>query len=342
MVKLMFKYFLLFSGLLVWGAGCTKKEENPYLQSVRFEQLLVKPVPSPEEFEKVEIEALKVLEDLRAGADFAEAARNYSVHPSSSRGGELTLTKGWMDPAFDEAVFAMKDSSLSDLIRTPEALYLVYRISSEYLRVRTSHILIKAGDETTGESWQGDKEAAELKAWEIYRRLKKGESFYELAREHSDDPGSAQNGGDLGWTKRNTLDRDYEAMAFSQEPGEISQPTKTRFGYHIIRTVKKKDLHLETRLIQFEIPIGQKERRKARTALEKARSQAAAGFELKVLQERFAENPDGVFIYHEPYEVRKNLLIPTLAVQIEKMDEGDLSEIMESGMNYYFIRLIEQ
>ena len=130
MVKLIFKYFLLFSGLILWGAGCTKKEENPYLQSVRFEQLLVKPVPSPEEFEKAEIEALKVLEDLRAGADFAEAARNYSVHSSSSRGGELTLTKGWMVPAFDEAVFAMEDSSLSGLIRTPEAMYLVYRISS--------------------------------------------------------------------------------------------------------------------------------------------------------------------------------------------------------------------
>ena len=118
--------------------------------------------------------------------------------------------------------------------------------------------MIKAGDETTAENWQGDKDAAELKALEIYRRLKKGESFYELAREHSDDPGSAQNGGDLGWTKRNTLDRDYEAVAFSQEPGEISQPTKTRFGYHIIRTVKKKDLNLEIKFIQFEIPIGQK------------------------------------------------------------------------------------
>ena len=342
MIKPMFKYFLLFSGLVGCGAGCSKKEENPYLQSVRLEQLLVKPVPAQEEFEKAEAETRKVLEDLRAGADFTEAARNYSIHPSASRGGEFTITKGWMDPAFDDVVFAMEDSSLSDLIRSPEALYVVYRVSSQYLQVRSSHILIKAGDKKMPEEWQGDKQAAERKAWEIYRRLKKGESFYELAREHSGDPGSAQNGGDLGWSKRNTLDRDYEAVAFAQEPGEISEPTKSRFGYHVIRTVKKKDHNVKIRLIQFEVPISRKDRLKARKVLEEARAQAEAGAELKVLSERFAGHPEGVFIYNEPYQVRKNLLIPELAAQVEKIDEGEVSEILEKEKNFYFIRLVEK
>ncbi|MBN2287811.1 MAG: peptidylprolyl isomerase [Candidatus Glassbacteria bacterium] len=331
----------LFFCLILYAAGCSKKEENPYLENVQFEQLLVKPVPAEEEFVKAEATARKVLEELRGGADFAEAAKNYSVHPSAGRGGEINLTRGWMDPAFDEAVFAMKDSTLSDIIRTPEALYLVYRISSEYLQVRSSHILFKAGDEKLSEEWHGDEEAAEHNAMEIYRRLKKDESFYELAKEYSDDPGSAQNGGDLGWTKRNTLDRDYEAVAFSQEPGEISKPVKTRFGYHIIRTVKKKDHNLKLRLIQFEVPVGRKERLRAHKALEEARRQAEAGVELKLLGERLAGSPEGVFSYNEPYAVRKSMLVPELAEQVEKMDGGDVSGIVESGMNYYFIRLTE-
>ena len=342
MLKSMLKYSILFSGLFLCAAGCSKKDDNPYLESVRLEQLLVKPLPSQEEFEKAEVGARKILQELRAGADFAEAARNYSIHPSSVQGGELGITRGWMDPAFDEEVFALEDGALSDLIRTPEALYLVKRISGEYLQIRTSHILVKAGDEKMSEDWQGDPQAAERKAWELYRRLQKGESFFELAEEHSEDPGSSQNGGDLGWTKRNTLDRDYEAVAFAQEPGQISKPTKTRFGYHIIRTVQKKDLHLKVKLIQFEIPVGKDDRLKARKALQEARSQAAAGVELRLLAERFAEHPDGAFKYIKPYQVRKNLLLPEIALQVEKMDEGDLSEILETETSCYFLRLLEK
>jgi parvulin-like peptidyl-prolyl isomerase len=172
--------------------------------------------------------------------------------------------------------------------------------------------------------------------------VQKGENFYDLAKKYSEDEGSAQNGGDVGWTKRNFLDKDYETVAFGQKEGEISEPIRTRFGYHIVRTVKKKDLSLHVRLIEFKVPISDAELAKARAALEEAYKQARAGTELKTLAQRFADNPDGLFIYSEPYDVRKNMLVPELAVQIEKMGEGGITDIIERDKEYYFVRLIKK
>ncbi|HUU29180.1 MAG TPA: peptidylprolyl isomerase [archaeon] len=323
-------------------AGCENKPENPYLQIVQIEQLIVKPRPSAAKFEKTRQEAEKVLQKLSEGADFAETARIYSTHSSSSQGGELTLTQGWMDPAFDDAVFAMEDSSLSGVIQTPAAFYIVYRQYGEYLEVRTNHILIKPFKETQGESEEQTYENARRKALTIYKRIQQGESFYDLARQYSEDEGTAKNGGDVGWTKRHRLDPSYEAVAFAQVPGQISEPVKTRFGYHIIRTVKKKSLNLHVKMIEFKVPLADEDRLKARTALEEARKQALAGTSLKTLAESSAGDPAGEFIYNEPYEVRKSLLLPGLASQIEKMDEGDISGIIENELGYFFVRLIKK
>lgn len=69
----------------------------------------------------------------------------------------------------------------------------------------------------------------------ILDRLKMGESFANLAREHSIDRGSAKKGGDLGLFGRGAMVKAFEEAAFRLSKGEISQPVKTEFGYHIIK-----------------------------------------------------------------------------------------------------------
>ncbi len=69
----------------------------------------------------------------------------------------------------------------------------------------------------------------------ILDRLKKGESFANLARELSIDRGSAKKGGDLGLFGRGVMVKAFEEAAFRLSKGEISQPVKTEFGYHIIK-----------------------------------------------------------------------------------------------------------
>lgn len=96
--------------------------------------------------------------------------------------------------------------------------------------VQAGHILItpKGNDE------KSDFEAR-AKAEDILAKIKKGQNFAALAMQFSDDPGSAKNGGDLGYFSTGSMVPEFEKVAFSLKPGEVSPVTRTQFGYHIIK-----------------------------------------------------------------------------------------------------------
>jgi len=91
-------------------------------------------------------------------------------------------------------------------------------------QIRASHILVKTEEE----------------AKKILERLKKGEDFAKIAKKSSIDPGSAKNGGDLGFFSSGQMVPEFEAAAARLKIGEISEPVKTKFGYHIIKVTDKK------------------------------------------------------------------------------------------------------
>src|SRR5690606_19398486 len=72
-------------------------------------------------------------------------------------------------------------------------------------------------------------------AQQVYQQIQGGGDFAALAREHSGDSASAANGGDLGWASRDTYVQAFGDKLFSMQPGEVSEPVKTEFGYHIIK-----------------------------------------------------------------------------------------------------------
>jgi peptidyl-prolyl cis-trans isomerase D len=80
-----------------------------------------------------------------------------------------------------------------------------------------------------------DDAAAHKQAEDVLAQAKAGKDFGELARQYSKDPGSAQNGGDLGWADKSTFVPAFTDALFSMQPGEIRGPVKTQYGYHIIR-----------------------------------------------------------------------------------------------------------
>lgn len=100
---------------------------------------------------------------------------------------------------------------------------------SQRTAVKASHILIPFDPANGGE------EAALKTATELYDRLVKGEDFGKLAREYSKDPGSAANGGDLGWFGRQRMVKEFEDACFSGAINQIQKPVKTSYGYHIIK-----------------------------------------------------------------------------------------------------------
>lgn len=91
--------------------------------------------------------------------------------------------------------------------------------------IKVSHILVNTEEE----------------AKKLLVRIKKGESFSKLAKSFSKDPGSAGKGGELGFIKRGQMVPEFEQIAFSLKKGEISNPVKTQFGYHIIKVTERKE-----------------------------------------------------------------------------------------------------
>lgn len=99
-------------------------------------------------------------------------------------------------------------------------------------RVQASHILISVAQDAPEEQQQ----LALAKAISITQRIQAGEDFAELARRYSEDPGSASNGGDLGFFGRGMMVPEFEAAAFGLEIGQVTaEPVRTQFGYHIIK-----------------------------------------------------------------------------------------------------------
>lgn len=102
-------------------------------------------------------------------------------------------------------------------------------------KVRARHILIKVDRTAPAEAL----EKARDKAKNILKKVRAGEDFSELASRFSEDPGSKQNGGDLGFFPRGRMAPEFEKAAFSLKPGEVSEIVQTNFGFHIIKADQK-------------------------------------------------------------------------------------------------------
>lgn len=128
---------------------------------------------------------------------------------------------------------------------TEEDMQLYYKTHQDEFKtpemVKARHILIRVNKESS----EDEKNKAREKAEDILKRIKTGEDFAKLASEFSDDPGSKNKGGDLGFFPKGRMVPDFEKVAFSLKPGEVSDIVETTFGFHIIKVEERKDSVLE-------------------------------------------------------------------------------------------------
>ena len=96
---------------------------------------------------------------------------------------------------------------------------------------------------------KGQKEAARKKLVGIRERIVSGEEFGELAKEFSDDPGSGAQGGELGFVERGQFVPEFEAAALKMQPGELSQPIESQFGFHLIQLIERRGNRYNSRHI---------------------------------------------------------------------------------------------
>jgi peptidyl-prolyl cis-trans isomerase D len=150
-----------------------------------------------------------------------------------------------------EYAFLDKSKVLAETQVTPEDLQTYYNQHRDEFRVqeevKVSHILIKTpAPGADGKVDEKGVEEARKKAEDVLKQLKGGAKFEDLAKKYSDDPGSAKQGGDLGWIGRGRTVPEFEKAAFSQAKGQTSDLVKSSYGFHIIRTEDKHEAHLKT------------------------------------------------------------------------------------------------
>jgi peptidylprolyl isomerase/peptidyl-prolyl cis-trans isomerase D len=149
-----------------------------------------------------------------------------------------------LDPALGDVVF--DDPQPGKVVGPVVAGGLAHLVKiravrpSEETVIRARHILIRAPEDNPEARQQARQEALELK-----RQLEQGADFATLAREHSDDPGSARRGGDLGWFGRGRMVEPFEEAAFSAPIGRVVGPVETRFGYHLIEVTGRSSVEVQ-------------------------------------------------------------------------------------------------
>jgi len=119
---------------------------------------------------------------------------------------------------------------------------------TEFEQVRARHILIRVqGSPAAVRPGQKDLTEAEAlaKAQDLRKRIQAGEDFAQLARQESDDTGSGAKGGDLGFFRHGQMVPSFEEAAFAMQPGDLSEPVKTPFGYHVIKLEAKESKSFE-------------------------------------------------------------------------------------------------
>jgi peptidyl-prolyl cis-trans isomerase SurA len=206
-------------------------------EELRARHILLRADPnaSGEDTMKVWNRAMDLIRQLDEGKDFAELAEANSEDPSASqnKGDLYYFTTGQMVPPFEDAAYSLRINEYTERpVRTQFGYHIIKLTDRKptVYSISVGHIMI---------STRGADSAAQETALEKIRALqdslKAGQDFATLARNHSEDPGSAPRGGSLGSFSRRRFVQDFEEVAFTLKPGEISDIVKTQFGYHLIK-----------------------------------------------------------------------------------------------------------
>jgi len=177
-----------------------------------------------------------VLANILAGADFSEAVS--VIEPYAFRGGDLGWRKLSDIPSmFSEIVPSLKPGQTGK-VQSSSGLHLVHLAEARGIerlveQTNVRHILVKPNEVL-------DDDAAREFIASLKQRIESGEDFAELAKEHSDDIGSAQEGGELGWTNPGQMVPEFETAMAGAEIGVITDPVRSEFGWHILEVTDRR------------------------------------------------------------------------------------------------------
>ena len=203
--------------------------------------LAVKSGSSELETTEIKNNAESLIKRINDGENFEKLAASYSSGQNALEGGFL----GWRSSAelpslFADAVLDMKVGEVSSPLKSGAGFHILKLIDRRGNTVKfldqtlARHILVQPSEIRT------ENQAEEL-INSIYQRLVEGEDFKQLARQFSEDPGSKMDGGELGWSNPGDYDPAFEQTLNATEIGQLSEPVKSSFGWHIIEVMDRRN-----------------------------------------------------------------------------------------------------
>ena len=196
---------------------------------------------SPEELQQLRSKAEQALKQLQGGTAFSEVSARLSDAPNALEGGGLGWKTSAQLPAlFLDALKALQPGEVSPILRSPNGFHILKltnrRGGSSPLVVEQTHarhILIKLNEIVS-------EDEAQHRLRTVRERLVNGGAdFTEMARQYSED-GTAANGGDLGWVNPGDTVPPFEKAMNELQPGEISEPVRSPFGFHLIQVLERR------------------------------------------------------------------------------------------------------
>jgi peptidyl-prolyl cis-trans isomerase SurA len=182
-----------------------------------------------------------VYQRAKGGEDFAKLAVAYSNSQTALEGGALGWRKGSELPTFlADVVAKLKPGEVSEPLRTPTGFHIVrlndQRGASQQVvidQVHVRHILMKTNE-------LADDATVKQKLNTLRERIEHGEDFAGVAQTNSEDPGSAANGGDLGWTGPDAFVPEFAKVIDGLKDGELSEPFHTQYGWHLAQLLGRR------------------------------------------------------------------------------------------------------
>jgi peptidyl-prolyl cis-trans isomerase SurA len=232
---------------------------------------------SPEQLDAARKKAEKARAEAVSGVDFAKIAASYSDAPDALQGGAM----GWraedrLPELFAGAARGMKPGQVSEVLRSPGGFHVVKLVErrgadegAPVQQTRARHILIRTSEVVSEADAQ--RRLRDLRE----RIVTGGANFAELARAHSAD-GSASRGGDLDWLLPGDTVPDFERAMNALKVGEVSEPVKSPFGWHLIQVTERRSAGLSQ----------DRRRLQARQAIKERKSDDAYQDWLRLLRDR--------------------------------------------------------
>lgn len=210
--------------------------------------LPVAPNASDSEIANAEAYVNKQVERIQAGESFEQVISSATGKYAFS-GGDL----GWrklndLPTLFADVAPALKVGETSPPVRSDSGFHLVYLAEQRggaqiVAQTQVRHILVKPSEILNDES-------AKALILELKARIEGGEDFADLAKEYSEDIGSAQEGGDLGWANPGQMVPEFEEAMAAADIGELSDPVRSQFGWHLLEVLGRRDQDMSELIAQ--------------------------------------------------------------------------------------------